>query len=132
MKPETIKLGMVFTFGSKYELEYVVLSLSQDDVTLERITHRDKTSNRHACGYGWFEYPSTQYIRTMGEKELSLYQTTDPVCNLEKGIYTSKTNINTLLEQPAIREDEVIRVLDVKWDDYKGCQGEQYKEVSAN
>ena len=60
-------------------------------------------------------------------KELSAYQTNDPVCNLENGIYRTEKNIDTLLDQPAIREGEVICILAVSWDDYKGREGEQYK-----
>lgn len=63
----------------------------------------------------------------MDKKELSAYQTKDPVCDLEKGIYRTEKNIDTLLDQPAIREGKVIRILAVSWDDYKGRKGEQYR-----
>lgn len=127
MKPEDIKLGMVFTFGIRTDLEYVVISLYGDKVMLEQITGRSQASNRHMSGYAHFEHPQAKHIRTMNEKELSFYQTKDPICNLEKGIYRTEKNIDTLLDQPAIREREVIRILAVSWDDYKGRKGEQYK-----
>lgn len=127
MKPEEIKLGMVFTFGIRTDLEYVVVSLHRDKVMLERITGRNETSNRHMYGYGHFEHSLTKLLRTMDEKELSAYQTKDPVCDLEKGIYRVNKDIDTLLDQPAVREDEIIRILEIHWDDYRSCQGEQYK-----
>ena len=127
MKPEEIKLGMVFTFGIRNDLEYVVISLHGDKVMLEQITGRSQASNRHMSAYGHFEHSLTKLLRTMDEKELSAYQTNDPVCNLEKGIYRTEKNIDTLLDQPAIREGEVIRILAASWDDYKGREGEQYK-----
>ena len=127
MKPEEIKLGMVFTFGIRNDLEYVVISLHGDKVMLEQITGRSEASNRHMSGYGHFEHSLTKLLRTMDEKELSAYQTNDPVCNLENGIYRAEKNIDTLLDQPAIREREVIRILAASWGDYRGREGEQYK-----
>lgn len=127
MKPEEIKLGMVFTFGIRTDLEYVVISLRRDQVMLERITGRSGDANRHMYGYGHFEHPQTKHIRTMSEKELALYQSGDPVCNLEKGIYKVKKKINTLLSQPAVEEDEIVRILEVNWDTYQGHKGEQYR-----
>jgi uncharacterized protein YbaR (Trm112 family) len=127
MKPEEIKLGMVFTFGIRTDLEYVVISLHREKVMLEQITNRSEATNRHMSGYGHFEHALAKYIRTMDEKELSCYLSQDLVCDLEKGIYRVKKDIDTLLEQPAIKEGEVIRILAVCWDDYQGCKGEQYK-----
>lgn len=127
MKAAEIVLGMVFTFGSRLDLEYVAVELYEDGVMMERITCRTEGSNRHKSGYGHFKHPLTNYIRTMDEKELSCYQTKDPVCSLEKGIYKAKNNIDTLLEQPAIEEDEVLLIIEVNWDDYHSCQGEHYK-----
>ncbi|WP_291124586.1 hypothetical protein [Dysgonomonas sp. UBA7698] len=118
---------MVFTFGICVDFEYVVIDLLGDGVLLERVTNRIKGSNRHRCRFGNFEHPSTEHIRTMDEKELSCYRTQDPICDLEKGIYKIRKDIATLLDQPAVREDEVIWILGVHWDDYNGCQGEQYK-----
>lgn len=127
MKKEEIEPGMVFTFGNNPEIEYVVTGIYPNSASMERINHRREGSNRHGCGYGWFEYPATVLVRKMNETELSSYLTKDPICNLEKGIYRVKKNTDTLLEQPAIEEGEVIRVLAAGWEDYQGCKGEQYK-----
>lgn len=127
MKSEEIKLGMVFTFGVRVDLEYVVISLHRDGVMLERITERNETSNRHMSGYGYFEHSQTKLLRTMDRKELAFYQANDPICNLEKGIYRVGKNIDTLLEQPALMEDEVIYIHTITWGDFKGHKGEQYK-----
>ena len=63
MKPEEIKLGMIFTFGIRTDLEYVVVSLCWNEVMLERITGRSEASNRHMSGYGHFEHPLTKLLR---------------------------------------------------------------------
>lgn len=118
---------MVLTFGIRTDLEYVVISLYRDGVMLEQVTNRSEGSNQHMSGYGNFEHSQTKVIRTMDDNELSFYQTKDPVCDLEKGIYRLKKNIDTLLDQPALREDEVIHILAVSWDDYQGNKGVQYK-----
>lgn len=127
MKPEEIKLGMVFTFGVHVDLEYVVVSLYRDGVMLEQITKRSEASNKHMSGYGHFEHSQTKLLRIMDEEELSFYQTNDPICNLEKGIYRVGKNIDTLLEQPALMEDEVIQITATIWTEYEGHKGEQYK-----
>jgi len=56
----------------------------------------------------------------MDEKELSRYRRGDPVCNIEKGVYLVKNDIDTALEQPAVSRDEVIRIPEIQWNDYKG------------
>jgi hypothetical protein len=118
--------GMVLTFEPRSDIEYVVLNLYEDGVMLERITCREEGSNRHKCGYGHFEHPQAKHLRTMDQKELSRYQNGDASCDIEKGIYRVKNNIDTLLEQPAVSENEVIRVVEIRWNEYKTPRGEQY------
>lgn len=118
---------MVFTFGNNTDNEHVVISLHEYGPMLEQVTNRSEGSNRQVCHYVHFEHSLVKLIRTMDEKELSLYLSKDPICNLEKGIYRVRINIDTLLDQPALKEKEVIRILEVNWDDYQGRQGEQYK-----
>lgn len=127
MKKEQVKIGMVFTFSGQQQIEYVVTGLSEDTATLERITCRSQSGNRHGSGYGWFREGIANYIRKMDGKELSNYQTSDPICNLEKGIYRARNTIDTLLSQPCISEDEVIKILKVEWDDNLGSKGEIYR-----
>lgn len=93
MKKEELELGMVFTFGERTDIEYVVTGIYPESATMERINHRMKGSNRHGCGYGWFENPDTTLRRKMDDKELLRYQTADPVCDLEPGIYRLNKNI---------------------------------------
>lgn len=92
--------------------EYVVAGIREDGLMPERITCPKEGSG---------------HIRTMDEKELPPYPANDTACDLEKGIYRVRENIDTLLESPALRKDEVIRIPEVHWADYKGYHGEQYK-----
>jgi len=117
MEKEKLELGMVFSFGGHPDIEYVIVCLDKDTATLERITQRSKSGNRHGCGYGWFENEGTRFIRKMRKKELACYMTSDPVCNIEKGIYKVLKNIDTLLMQPCLVEDEIISILKTEWDD---------------
>jgi len=119
MEKEKIEKGMVFTFGENTNIEYVVISLDKDSATLERITQRSESGNRHGCGYGWFRDGKTRFIRKMRKKELACYQTRDPLCDLEKGIYRVLNNIDTLLLQPCVEEGEVIKILKIEWNNDK-------------
>lgn len=114
MKKEEIELGMVFTFADHPEIEYVVIGIYPDNVSLERITQRSEGSNRHGCGYGWFTYESTSYIRKMGNKELNRYQTRDPLCSLEKGIYRTKKDIVNIDFKTLAEDGEVISISGVE------------------
>jgi len=117
MEKEKIEIGMVFTFGNHTGIEYVVTGLDKDSATLERITQRSEGCNRHGAGYGWFADGKTRFIRKMRKKELAYYQANDPVCSLEKGIYKALKSVDTLLLQPCITEDEVVKILHVGWED---------------
>lgn len=86
MKREKLKIGRVFKDPNEKNLEYLLVGIYKDGVGLEKITQREKSSNRHGCGYGWIE-DYYEYVRTMGKRELSLYQTHDPIIKLKKGIY---------------------------------------------
>lgn len=127
MKAETLKPGMVLTFGICPHIEFVVISLHRDGVMLERVTGRSKGFNRHLSDYGHFEHSAARHIRTIYGKELSFYLAQDPVCDLERGIYRVRKDVDTLPGQPALREDEIIRILEVGWEDRKGYRGEEYK-----
>lgn len=107
---------MVFTFSGQEHIEYVVIGLGEDSVTLERITCRSQGGNRHGCGYGWFKEGIAKYVRKMRKKELGNYQVSDPLCSLEKGIYIVRNDIDTLLLQPCLKQDEVIKIQKVEWD----------------
>ncbi len=92
MKQEAIELGMVFSSGDNPELEYVVTGICPDSVTLERITQRSESNNRHGVGYGRFE-DYYRLRRKMGKKELSRYLTHDPACSCEPGLYKTAKEI---------------------------------------
>ncbi|WP_165044964.1 hypothetical protein [Dysgonomonas sp. ZJ709] len=127
MKKEELELGMVFTFGQRTDIEYVIICLGKDSATMEAITMRSDSSNRHGCGFGWFENSTTKFIRKMDANELACYQMNDPICNLENGIYIALQNIDTLLLQPSISENEIIHVQSVQWEDAANYQGKYHK-----
>lgn len=110
MKKEEIAPGMVFTFGSSPWIEYVVTGIYPDSASMERINHRMTGSNRHGCGYGWFEDPDTKLVRKMDEKELFRYRTSDPLCDLEPGIYRLEKDIVDMDFKTLAGEGEVIRL----------------------
>lgn len=110
MKKEELELGMVFSFGNSSDIEYVVTGLEPESATMERINHRVKGSNRHGCGYGWFEYADTKLIRKMDEKELLRYQTADPICDLDPGIYRLQKDIVDMDFKTLGGDGEVISV----------------------
>ena len=115
MEKEDIKLGMVFRWDSHSEIEYVVIGIYPDTVMLERITQRNLSGNRHGYGYGWFICASAQLVRIMNKKELSEYQTNDPICSLEKGVYKAQNTIDTLLQQGCILENNIVRITKFTW-----------------
>jgi len=124
MKKEEIELGMVFTFGNNPDIEYVVVGLYPDDVSLERINQRSENNNRHASGYGWFTYDSTKYVRKMSKKELEKYQTSDPVCNFENGIYITKKDIVNIDLKTLADDGEVIDISQIDCD--KNSYGDNF------
>lgn len=110
MKKEEVELGMVFKFSTSSEIEYVVIGLYPDDVSLERINHRTSGNNRHALGYGWFVNEFSTFIRKMNGKELQQYQTNDPLCDLETGIYKLRKDIVDIDFKTLADEGEIIDV----------------------
>lgn len=110
MKKEELELGMVFTFGERTDIEYVIIGLGKDSATMEAITMRNKGSNRHGCGYGWFEFSDTTLTRKMDEKELLRYQTADPICDLEPGIYRLQKDIVDMDFKTLAGDGEVINL----------------------
>lgn len=94
---------MVFTFGIRTDLEYVVMSLHGDKVMLEQITGRSQASNRYVR-LDHFEHSLTKLLRTMDEK-VSAYQTNDPVCNLKRYLpRLKKTSIHFWINRPSRKE----------------------------
>lgn len=113
MEKEQLVVGMVVVSDDEPGLEYVIIRLSKDVVTLERITKRNQSNNIHSLGYGWFkDYYKKK--RIMGKKELSMYQSKDPFCNCVAGIYLSKVELVNIHFHTLARAKEIIKVEKVK------------------
>jgi hypothetical protein len=115
MKKEAIELGMVFSCDEKRELEYVVTGIYPDSVTLERITQRSESNNRHGVGYGWFE-DYYRLRRKMGKKKLDRYLTHDPACNCEPGLYKTTKEIVDIDFRTLASCKEIVKVTKVDCD----------------
>lgn len=115
MEKEDIKLSMVFRWDSHPGIEYVVIGIYPDTVMLEQLTQRESYGNRHGSGYGWFICASAHLVQIMSKKELSQYQTSNPICSLEKDIYKAQKTIDTLLEKACIAKGNIVRITKFSW-----------------